>query len=125
MTFSAFFDGADERDHRLDVGQAHILAGTLHRQAFEPETGLVAVVIVARSTAKTDHRIFLDRLKFLAADEHRVFVRLKIGHTHDHRFWIKCRRDTADPLGQTSDKELFRVFLENSVGDGLDVARVS
>src|SRR5690606_14783646 len=117
----AFFDGAAERDHRFDVGQTHVVAGTLKSEAFELKSGSVTVVVIARRSAKTDHRIFFFRFEFLAADEHRIFVRFEIGHTDDHRFRIERGGDAADPFRQTTDKEIFRRFFLNAVRDRFDV----
>ena len=104
----AFFDAAAERDHQLDVGQAHLVAHALHRRAFEREALGIGRVRVARGAAKADHRIRLGRLEPAPAEQARVFVGLEVRHAHDHRLRIERRGDRADAFGQLAHEVVGR-----------------
>ena len=50
--------GAHERDHYLDIGQAHLVAHLAHRAAFQRKTWTETIRHIARRAAKADHRVF-------------------------------------------------------------------
>ena len=80
-----FAEGADERDHDLDVGEPHLVAHELQRFALHVEARAEVLRDVAGCAAVSDHRILLVRLVRLAADEIRVLVGLEVRQPHDHR----------------------------------------
>ena len=71
-------DGAHERDHDLDVGQAHLVADEPHRLALHREAVGEAAVEVPRGAAEADHRVLFVRLVALAAEQAGVLVRLEV-----------------------------------------------
>src|SRR3990167_4544559 len=113
--FPPLFERAAERHHRDDIHEAHFLADFAHRAALQQECLLEFGVIVARRTAPAEHRIFLDGLKELAAQERAVLVGLEVGEADDDLFWIERRADFCDAVG-----EVIHVVLEQ----GLPAARL-
>src|SRR6185436_8406719 len=62
------------------IDQPHVFAHALQRQAFQVKSLAIALVVVTRCAAKTEHRVLLSRFKLLATDEHRVLIRFEVGH---------------------------------------------
>ena len=60
-----------ERDHQLEVRQAHVVAHPPHRPALEGERLAVARVRVAVGAAEPEHRVLLHRLEVAAAEQVR------------------------------------------------------
>src|SRR5690606_1292600 len=61
-------DRAAERDHHDHVVEAERLAEAQNRAALESETVAVTRRVVARGSAKAEHRVLLFRLELGAAD---------------------------------------------------------
>ena len=110
--------GTHERDHDLDVGQAHFIAHALERLAFHGERLGKVLAHVARSTAEAQHRVFFFRLVAAAADQLAVFVALEVGHAHDHRLGPEGRADGGHAFGNLVHVEGTRRRM--ATGHGLD-----
>ncbi len=113
---AGFAQGAYERHHDLDVGQAHLVAHTLKCTALELEAVTERFADVTRSTAEAQHRVFFFRLVQLAADEVGVLVGLEVRQAHDDLFRVEGRRQGADAFYQLLDVEANRVVV---AGDAL------
>ena len=106
-----FLERAHERDHQLDVREAHRLANALHRGAFEGEAIVEFLRNVTSRAAEPDHRILLVRFIALAAHQVRILVRFEVRQTDDHLLGPKRRCDSRDPLGDLAHVELGRALV--------------
>ena len=97
-------EAAAERDHDLDVLEAHLLAHPAHRRALQREGLAIGRVGVARGAAEADHRVLLARLEGLAAEQAAYSLVLK----SDRRTMTVSRPegggDGADALGEPVDE---------------------
>ena len=112
--FAPFLNRAAERNHQFHVRQAHFIAHFFHRATFQGEARAISLVVVARCAAKSEHRIFFDRLVRAAADQICIFVRLEIAQPHDHIFGIKCGGDHRHALRELVHEELRFVIVTGS-----------
>src|SRR3989344_4424929 len=94
------FERAAERHHRDDVHETHLFAYLPHRAAFEEKCLLEFRVVIARSAAPAEHRILLDRLKELAAQERAVLIALEVGEADDDLLGVERRADFCDAVGE-------------------------
>ena len=100
----SLFDGAAERDHRNDVGEAESFAGFLEGETLEGEGFLVFFMGVAGGAAESEHRIFFVRLKIRSADETGIFVGFKIGEPDDDGIWVADGGNLGEALGEFVDE---------------------
>ncbi len=68
---------------------------------------------VARGTAEVDHRVFLMRLEFAAAEEFSVFVGLEVAHPHDDGPRLGHGGDLREAPGEAVD-EVFGLVGEGA-----------
>ena len=106
--FLGLAQGAHERHHDFDVGQAHVIAHAFHRFAFHVERFGEVGRQVARRAAETQHRVFFVRLVARTADQLLVLVRLEVGQAHDDLFRPERGGDRRDAFGQLVDVKRFR-----------------
>src|SRR3989344_5234691 len=98
--FPPLVERAAERHHRDDVHETHLFAYLPHRAAFEEKCLLEFRVVIARSAAPAEHRILLDRLKELAAQERAVLIALEVGEADDDLLGVERRADFCDAVGE-------------------------
>ena len=104
-----FIDRTAERDHQLNVGEAHFITDALHSEAFELEALGERIRDVAGSTAEAKHRVLFNRLEELAADQLAVFVALEVGHADDHLAGIERSGNGRNAFSNLADVELARI----------------
>ena len=102
---------SDKRNHQLYVHESHVVANLPDRRAFEFKARSKAVRNIARSAAKSEHRIFLVGFISFATNQVCVFIGLEIRHAHDYGLRRECSGNNTDSLGQSFDKEADRVAV--------------
>lgn len=102
---------ADKRDHHHNVVETDLFASSLDRAALQGKSVAIIVAIVARGSAKTEHRVFFFRLELGAADQVGVLIRLEVAHPHNRRLWILRSGDGRNPARQMVDEVFRLVFI--------------
>ena len=70
----ALIERPAEGHHRYHVGEPHLFADFPHGAAFERERVLEFRIVVARSAAPAEHRVFLLRLIHFAAQQNAILI---------------------------------------------------
>ena len=91
--------GAHKGHHDLHIGQAHLASYPPKGFALHGESLAEVCADVARSTPKTQHRVFFFRLVAAAANQLAVFVALEVRQSHDDRLGPEGRGDAGHAFG--------------------------
>lgn len=110
----SLFDGAAERDHRNDVGEAEGFTGFFEGETFEGKRFSVFFMCVARGAAESEHRVFFVGFKIRSTDETGVFVGFKIRESDEDWIGVADGGDLGEALGEFVDK----IVLWRGVGGG-------
>ena len=70
--------GANKRNHHLNVGEAHLTTDTLDGLTLHGKSFAKVLADVARSTAKSQHGVFFLGLVSATANEFAVFIAFEI-----------------------------------------------
>ena len=97
-------DGADERDHDLEIGEAHPVANMTESLALHLEAGTEAGGGVSRGAAPAEHRVLFVGFEEVAAEKAGVLIGLEVAHADDDRLRRERGSDRRDTLRDALDE---------------------